>query len=120
MYLSTTTIIYEPLAACAGLHPKRMKDSVQAPEQAFNQSRVMFFQLTGRRSPDIVLVASCMWCARPTSLLQRAQTLSLALDLCTVGSAQSEPADSWPASISQKTFGTCMAGTNMTSRLPTF
>ena len=41
-----------------------MKGSVQAPEQAFNQSRVKFTQLTGKQSPDIVLVASCMWCVR--------------------------------------------------------
>ncbi len=39
-----------------------MKVQVQSPEQAFNQSREMFRNLTGRRSPDILSVASCMWC----------------------------------------------------------
>ena len=36
---------------------------MQSPEQAFNQSRAMFTNLTGRHSPDILFVASCMWCA---------------------------------------------------------
>jgi len=39
-----------------------MKAQIQSPEQAFNQSREMFRKLTGRGSPDILFVASCMWC----------------------------------------------------------
>jgi len=35
---------------------------VQSPEGAFNQSREMLYNLTGKRSPDIVLVGSCVWC----------------------------------------------------------
>jgi len=41
-----------------------MKVQVQSPEQAFNQSRDMFRNLTGRGSPDILFIASCMWCVR--------------------------------------------------------
>ena len=42
-----------------------MKVQVQSPEQAFNQSRDMFRNLTGRGSPDILFIASCMWCVNP-------------------------------------------------------
>jgi len=38
-----------------------MKAQIQSPEQAFNQSAAMFQKLTGRRSPDILFVASCIW-----------------------------------------------------------
>ena len=43
-----------------------MKASVLSPEQAFDQSRDMLTNLTGRQSPDILLVASCMWCVLST------------------------------------------------------
>ena len=48
---------------CAGLHPSRSKMQVQSPEQAFNQSRDMLFNLTGRTTPDFVMIASCAWYA---------------------------------------------------------
>ena len=46
----------------AGLHPARAKIQVQSPEQAFNQSRQKLVELTGRQAPDVVMIASCMWC----------------------------------------------------------
>ena len=56
---------FHPESVCAGLHPARMKIQVQSPEQAFNQSQEMFRNLTGRQSPDILFIASCMWCVDP-------------------------------------------------------
>ena len=37
---------------------------VQSPEQAFNQSRAKLLELTGRTAPDLVMIASGMWCVR--------------------------------------------------------
>ena len=37
-------------------------DNVMSPREALNQSSTALFKLTGGRSPDIILFASCLWC----------------------------------------------------------
>ena len=46
----------------AGMLPQPA-DNVLTPQAAVNQSSTVLFTLTGGRSPDILLFASCLWCA---------------------------------------------------------
>ena len=52
-----------PHGNIAGIMPQT--DDVLTPQQALDQSSAVLFNLTGGRSPNILLFASCPWCAKP-------------------------------------------------------
>ena len=44
--------------------------NVLAPQKAVNMSADVLLRVTGRTSPDIILVASCLWCAAGSTAMR--------------------------------------------------
>ena len=53
----------ERAAPHAGMVHQPAHNTVLAPQKAVNMSAAVLKRLTGRTSPDIILIASCLWCA---------------------------------------------------------
>ncbi len=60
----------------AGMLPHSTWPNLLAPDRAVAASAAVLQRLTGRTSPDIIFVASCLWCASRCESLLRAAPLS--------------------------------------------